>query len=601
MNERQSQKLIGQLILLAGVLSAIVTIVMRNEVNVLLWGVIISFLLIIWGWLIGKQKSHYTLFLYSSFVLGVCFVGTNIWLLSKQRIPLTNVNSGIQELIVQEVILETQPEKSEPMAQESTDLESNLTPQSSETNQQRAIPSISIENVDSLEVIQVFGNTLENSSAIAMSPDGQMLAASYEADIKLWQVSDGALLHTFKGHTKAVEAITFSPDGQILASGGKDSTVKFWRISDSTLIWSLSEIPEFEDSVFSITFSPNGQMLIVTSGESNTITLRRLSDGALIREFVGHDQAVVSVAFSPDSSLLASASWDYTVRLWQVSDGKVRYILEGHNNPVYGVAFSPDGQILASVGNSETGKLWKVSDGTLLSDFSGNDDKGAWSIVFSPDGQMLASRGYLGDVKLIHANNGRVLHTLFTKEGLLRSFFFSPNGRYLVTNAGIISDPLGAVHLYGVPIEAEISAESPPCLPVSIEKSGWGMSFKFKETDISTLGREVKINKFEVCSSGEEEYKILNLQLNVYLSDEDPIEYTCQYSDKLSCEGHHPSGDFNPYNVQIQMAGPHTFSITNHFEELLVSMCFFLKQENVESTCNDIHNANYEITENGED
>ena len=581
----------------AGFLSAIISIVMRNEINLLLWGIIVPLFLIFFGWLIGRKKTSYLVSLRNSLILGVCLVGANVSLLGKQGPTSFFANSVKQVSAAGQDTLKVQSEESETAAKESITLESKPTLQSSEPIQQEDVPLISAENIDSLEVVKVFNDELESLSAVAMSPDGQMLAASHKFDIKLWQVSGSNLLHTFKGHTKAIQALTFSPDGQILASGSKDGTVKFWRVSDGTLIWSLSEVPEFADSVFSIVFSPDGKMLIVTSGGNNTITLRRLSDGALIREFVGHDQAVVSVAFSPDGSLLASASWDYTVRLWQVNDGKVRYVLEGHNDPVYGVAFSPDGKTLASVGNSETGKLWKVSDGTLLSDFPGNDDKGAWSIAFSPDGQMLASRGYLGDVKLISASSGKVLHTLSTGEGLLLSFFFSPDGRYLVTNAGTISttDSLGAVHLYGIPAEAEASVESLPCLPVNIEKSDWGISFKFKETDTSTLGKEVEVNKFEVCSDTAEQYKIINLQLSVYLSDEDPIEFTCHYSNKLSCEGKHPSGDFNPYDVQAQIVDPHTFSIANHFEDLLVSMCFFLKKENDESICNGIHDANYGV------
>ena len=38
-------------------------------------------------------------------------------------------------------------------------------------------------------------------------------------------------------------------------------------------------------------------------------------------EFIGHSDAVNSVAFSPDGKLLASGSWDKTVQLWESKTG----------------------------------------------------------------------------------------------------------------------------------------------------------------------------------------------------------------------------------------------------------------------------------------
>ena len=62
----------------------------------------------------------------------------------------------------------------------------------------------------------------------------------------------------------------------------------------------------------------------------------------------GHTNAVVSVAFSPDSKTLASASYDGTLKLWDMTTGKERATLGEYTGCLGCVAFSPDGKTLAS-------------------------------------------------------------------------------------------------------------------------------------------------------------------------------------------------------------------------------------------------------------
>ena len=85
--------------------------------------------------------------------------------------------------------------------------------------------------------------------------------------------------------------------------------------------------------------------------------------------------SVRSVAFSPDSKILASSgckildheSVTNAIRLWDLESGKELHKLEGHDSSINSLAFSSDGKTLASGSDDETVRLWNVTTGRQLS------------------------------------------------------------------------------------------------------------------------------------------------------------------------------------------------------------------------------------------
>jgi WD40 repeat protein len=91
-----------------------------------------------------------------------------------------------------------------------------------------------------------------------------------------------------------------------------------------------------------------------------------VATGKVEQTLEGHSASVMSVAFSPDGSKLASGSHDDTVRVWNVATGKVEQTLEGHSASVMSVAFSPDGSISHSVYLVDGSKTWVTWNGSRI-------------------------------------------------------------------------------------------------------------------------------------------------------------------------------------------------------------------------------------------
>lgn len=74
----------------------------------------------------------------------------------------------------------------------------------------------------------------------------------------------------------------------------------------------------------------------------------------------------MSLAFSPDGTILASASEDRTIGLWDVAHGTLRRVLYGHTEGVYSVVFSADGATLLSASADGTLKFWDSQTGECV-------------------------------------------------------------------------------------------------------------------------------------------------------------------------------------------------------------------------------------------
>ncbi|MFF1615791.1 AAA family ATPase [Amycolatopsis sp. NPDC058278] len=168
--------------------------------------------------------------------------------------------------------------------------------------------------------------------------------------------------------------------------------------------------------------------------------------GALISAVatsLDHVQEINSIAFSPDSRLLATASADHRVWLWNLAapaHPALLALLTGHTDAVNAVAFDSGGTVLATAGRDRTVRLWDMRDTehpTQLAVLTGHRDEIS-SVAYAPDGRTLATAGDDHTVRLwdVRVPTRPVeLPTLTTHQRSVNSVAFSPDSRLLASGS----------------------------------------------------------------------------------------------------------------------------------------------------------------------
>lgn len=147
-----------------------------------------------------------------------------------------------------------------------------------------------------------------------------------------------------------VRGPAFTPDGQTLATACADGTV---RLHD--LVPGRTRHLVAGGEARRLAVSPDGQWLAAATRHEHPggrvtcpVMVYRPATGELVAKIV-HTAAVDRLAFSADSSLLATGSGDCRVRIHSTGD-RVRRREPPHDHPVWASAFAPDGASLPATG-----------------------------------------------------------------------------------------------------------------------------------------------------------------------------------------------------------------------------------------------------------
>ncbi|BBM87705.1 protein kinase domain-containing protein [Candidatus Uabimicrobium amorphum] len=211
------------------------------------------------------------------------------------------------------------------------------------------------------------------------NPQDTILASSsYDKTVRLWRMGSPSSISTLPHQSKVLAAV-WSPDGKILASLA--SKVHFWDWQRQTKIKTIQ--------ASGIHWSSDGERFMTTQG--NEIDVWRKKDWQKITTLRGHKNPVGGGAvWSPNGKFLSSrAKNSGFVRIWDMTKYQMmgKLVLDGTNFNT--LAWRPDSRVIATGGFEKTIYLWDVFSQKKIAKLQA--DSPVYALRWHKDGKILAA------------------------------------------------------------------------------------------------------------------------------------------------------------------------------------------------------------------
>lgn len=274
-------------------------------------------------------------------------------------------------------------------------------------------------------------------SAIAWSRDGALLCAAGAHGIALWRDGFGPEPDTQFAADVPLKDAAFSPDGRQLATAGAYAFIDLWDTASGGHVGGIQPSDSAQAAYDAVAWSPDGATLAF-GGVDRILYVWDVWANRLRHRLEGHGDEITSAAFSADSSLLISGSWDGTVRLWDVQTGAPAGrldVLDWVRHVAVSTPNRPGGALIGATGKDGSARLWRLSDHVALHTLAAHE-RGADCIAFNPDGSLVVTGGRDGALRLWSTETGALLAERQAHTRPMLAAAFHPRGHLLISGGG---------------------------------------------------------------------------------------------------------------------------------------------------------------------